>query len=101
MRVYKENVEDTFEYWGNVTDIFQDYLGNIVKFAKILLGIDYGINDFSKEDAEREADKIEKYYTKNKILLCDANRVVITFKNDKSIEFRNSEWGSIRGLKEK
>lgn len=102
MRIFTVKEDELTHYWGDVTDIFKDYIGNIVKSAKILLITDYSVEDITvtKDDARREAEKIEKYYSKNKVLLSDATRVIVTFKNNKSIEFRNSEWGSVRKSEE-
>ena len=100
MRIYADKKDGVTQYWGNFTDIFRDIFGNIVKFAKILLMEDYGNNTVSKNDVKKVAENIEKQYNKCKILHCDGMEIVITFQNGKIVEFRNSEWASIRNLKE-
>ena len=100
VRIYTNKKEDIIQYWGNFTDIFKDIFGNIVKSAKILLMEDYGNNTVSKNDVKKVAENIEKQYNKCKILHCDGMEVVITFQNGKIVEFCNSEWASIRNLKE-
>lgn len=86
------------EFWGDCTHIFKDILGDIVKSAKILLLVDYGFKEITKSDAEHEAIKIEAKYSQNKIFACDSCQVIIEFINGNSLEFRNSEWASIRKI---
>ena len=100
MHIYTDKKDGVTQYWGNFTDIFKDIFGNIVKSAKILLMEDYGNNTVSKEDAKRVAETMEKQYNKYKILHCDAMTVILTLQNNKTVEFSNSEWASIRNVKE-
>ena len=94
--VVENKKEEITYYYGDITKIFKNMMGDFVKSAQILLFADYGCTDNPMEYARQRANKIQKDFNKNKSGIdCDATSVYITFENGKTVKFYNSEWGTI------
>lgn len=96
MNVKMNKKEDCIEYWGDITKIVTELMGNFILSAHILVFEDYSKLFTAPSEIQQMADEIEKEYEQKGRLECDDALVVITFTNDKTIVFSNSEWGSIK-----
>lgn len=96
MKIKTKVNDDFLEYWGDITDIIKEIMGDIVSSAYILLYEDYKGDSISMSDIRMISEKIIKEYRRSGRLECDSSTVFITFKNSNSVIFRNSEWGTIQ-----